>query len=93
MSHAAKSSAIPAVRVEPVLRQHLEAVLAEGETVSAFVESAVREQIRLRQQQAEFVARGLAAVAVVKAGGPSVPVAAALAKLQARVDKARQPRR
>jgi hypothetical protein len=88
-----KSSAIPAVRVEPALREELQAVLVEGETVSAFVEAAVRAQIRVRQEQSEFVNRGLAAIAGVKAGGRGVPAADALSKLQARLDKARRGRR
>ena len=51
-----KTSTIPSVRVEPELREQLERVLQEGETLSSFVESSVRETVRRRVEQAEFVA-------------------------------------
>lgn len=55
-----KSAVIPQVRVEPELRAELEASLHEGETLSEFVEAAVRDAARRRRTQAEFIARGLA---------------------------------
>ena len=56
-----KSAFIPQVRVEPQLRAELEASLREGETLSEFVETAVRDAAQRRRTQAEFIARGLAA--------------------------------
>jgi hypothetical protein len=56
-----KSAVIPQVRVEPQLRAELEASLRDGETLSEFVENAVRDAARRRRTQAEFIARGLAA--------------------------------
>ena len=56
-----KSAVIPQVRVEPEVRAELEAALNEGETLSEFVEAAVRDAARRRRTQAEFIARGLAA--------------------------------
>ncbi|NDB70640.1 MAG: prevent-host-death protein, partial [Methylocystaceae bacterium] len=35
-------------------------VLQEGETLSAFIETSVRESIERRRARAEFIARGLA---------------------------------
>ena len=55
-----KTAAIPAVRVPPELRQAAEELLADGETLSGFVEDAVRRNVEYRQAQAAFVARGLA---------------------------------
>ena len=55
-----KSAVIPQVRVEPQLRAELEASLREGETLSEFVEAAVRDAAKRRRTQAEFIARGLA---------------------------------
>ena len=54
-----KTAAIPSVRVEPGFRAEVEAVLADGETLSQFVEASVRASVERRRVQAEFVARGL----------------------------------
>lgn len=58
-----KTATLPSLRVEPTLRQAAESVLLEGETLTALIETAVRETIQRRQAQAEFIARGLAAAA------------------------------
>lgn len=63
-----KTATIPAVRVEPQLREQLESVLAEGESLSAFVETAIRDGVHKRRTQAEFIARGMASLARFKAG-------------------------
>ncbi|AXV14671.1 prevent-host-death protein [Neorhizobium sp. SOG26] len=55
-----KTATIPSLRVDPELRAAAESVLKEGETLSAFVESSLRQQVHVRQSQAEFIARGLA---------------------------------
>lgn len=54
-----KTATIPSVRVEPEFRAEVEAVLAEGETLSEFVEASVRAGVERRRVQDEFVARGL----------------------------------
>ena len=56
-----KSALIPQVRVEPELRAELEATLREGESLSEFVEAAVRDAAKRRRTEAEFIARGLVA--------------------------------
>lgn len=56
-----KTATLPSLRVEPELRQAAESVLGAGESLSGFVELAVRMQIRQRQTQQAFIARGLAA--------------------------------
>jgi uncharacterized protein (DUF1778 family) len=54
-----KSASLPQVRVDPILREQVEAAaLANGETISDFVESAVRRALDHRALQAEFFARG-----------------------------------
>lgn len=55
-----KTATLPSLRVEPELREAAEGVLKKGETLSAFVEEAVRKQVEYRQTQAEFIARGMA---------------------------------
>ena len=84
-----KTSTLPAVRVEPALREQLEQVLQEGETLSAFVEASVRDTVQRRLDQADFVARGLASIAKARQTGRYVGAQSVVSKLQKRLDKAR----
>jgi predicted transcriptional regulator len=88
-----KSASIPSIRVEPALREQVEAVLAEGESLSEFVETSVRDGLRRRQVQAEFVARGMASLAKARASGEYVEVADTLAKLDAMLVASRQAKK
>ncbi|MEN9479831.1 MAG: hypothetical protein RLZZ298_1226 [Pseudomonadota bacterium] len=54
-----KTATFPPLRTTPELRQAAEQILQEGETLSSFVEQAIRESIGRRQHQQEFIARGL----------------------------------
>lgn len=56
-----KTATLPSLRVEPGLRKAAEAVLHQGESLSGFMEQSLRDEVRRRRQQAEFLARGLAA--------------------------------
>jgi predicted transcriptional regulator len=85
-----KTSSIPAVRVEAELRDQLEQVLHEGESLSSFVEASVRESVRRRVEQAEFIARGLASLEAAKRSGRYIPADQVVAGLQERLDKARR---
>lgn len=85
-----KSASIPAVRVEPELRAQVEQVLHEGESLSAFVESAVRDAAKRRLEQSEFIARGLASLAEARRTGQYVSADVAVAKLQKQLDDARR---
>lgn len=55
-----KSATFPSLRVELELREAAESVLQEGETLSSFIETSVRETIARRRARQEFIARGLA---------------------------------
>jgi len=55
-----KTATIPSLRVDPALREAVESVLEHDETLSSFVESAIRDGIEKRRAQREFIARGLA---------------------------------
>lgn len=55
-----KTATIPSLRVEPELRHAVETTLYKNETLSNFIEQALREQVKRRQLQDEFVTRGLA---------------------------------
>jgi predicted transcriptional regulator len=54
-----KTASIPSLRVDPELRQDAESVLHQGETLSSFMEQALRASIQSRKAQQEFIARGL----------------------------------
>ena len=56
-----KTATMPPLRVDPELRQAAEAVLLENESLSAFMESALRAGVGRRRLQQDFLARGLAA--------------------------------
>lgn len=55
-----KTSTIPSLRVEPELRHAAESVLHDNESLSSFVLQSLRANIKRRQVQQEFIARGLA---------------------------------
>jgi hypothetical protein len=85
-----KTATLPPVRIAPQLRDDIEQALEEGETLTALVETAVRSEIVRRQEQAEFVRRGLAAIEQTEAAGDGVPAAAVIAKLEAKLAAARR---
>jgi predicted transcriptional regulator len=64
-----KTASLPSVRIEPELRQKAEDFLREGETLSAFVEQAVRDTIRSREIHQQFLDRGIAARDEARAAG------------------------
>lgn len=86
-----KTAAIPAVRVSPELREAAESVLQAGETLSGFVEDAVRRNVEFRTAQKAFIARGLASRAGARRSGRYVPAATLLGKLDRRLARARAP--
>ena len=55
-----KTATIPALRVEPQLREAAQSVLAEGETLSSFLEESLKANIERRQHHQAFIARGIA---------------------------------
>lgn len=55
-----KTASLPSLRVDPELRLQAESVLRDGESLSGLVEQSVRDVIRRRKMQQEFIARGLA---------------------------------
>lgn len=81
-----KTATIPALRVEPQLRDAVEDVLAEGETISNFVEEALRANVLRRQHQQAFIARGLASATIARQNQEYYSVESVLNELQAMLD-------
>jgi predicted transcriptional regulator len=88
-----KTATIPSLRVDPELRQAAEALLKEGETLSGFVEEAIRRNVEYRHAQQAFIERGLAARQAAREGGEYVAATAVLDKLTKRMQQARKIRR
>lgn len=87
-----KTATLPSLRVEPALRQAAEEVLQKGESLSGFVETAVRAQVRQRQEQAAFIVRGLASRDRARGSGGYIRSNDALVRLESRLRKARRTR-
>lgn len=88
-----KSASLPSIRVEPELRTAVESVLQEGESLSEFVESSVRQALQQRALQTEFVRRGLASLAAARRSGDLAEADAVLGKLEDRLAAARARRK
>ncbi len=85
-----KTATLPSLRVSPELREAAENVLREGETLSAFLESALRAQIEHRQMQEAFIARGLASRDHARQTGHYLSAAESLQRLDAQLEKAKR---
>lgn len=83
-----KTATIPPLRVEPELREAAEQALLEGESLSGFVEDSLRENIRRRNFQQEFVARGLRARNEARASGDYATKDEVMASLRSILAKA-----
>lgn len=84
-----KTSTIPSIRVEPELRDQAEQVLREGESLSAFVEASVRENVQRRLDQAAFIQRGMASLDAARRGGGYVSADTVIKGLEQRLAAAR----
>ena len=84
-----KTATIPSVRVDPEFRAEVESVLAEGESLSEFIEASVRASVERRRIQAEFIARGLRARDEARRTDDYVDAADVVGGLQRKLDAAR----
>jgi hypothetical protein len=84
-----KTASIPSVRVEAKFRAEVEAVLAEGESLSEFVEASVRASVERRRTQSEFIARGLRSRDEARRTQQYVDADTVIDSLQRKLDSAR----
>ncbi|WP_269506886.1 YlcI/YnfO family protein [Burkholderia sp. IMCC1007] len=84
-----KTTAMSTLSVDRKLLEAAETVLAENETLSAFVESTLRDAIARRRLRREFVARGLASAREARRTGEYVDAAEVQAKLETMLKAAR----
>jgi len=80
-----KTATIPPIRVAPAFRGEIESVLEQGESLSEFVENAVRQSVLKRQNQTEFVRRGIAAIEETQRLGNGIAADDVLAQLDAKL--------
>ena len=85
-----KTATIPPIRVAPEFRLEVEGVLEQGESLSEFVENAVRQTVLKRKNQAEFLRRGITAIAETKCTGGGIPAQVVVANLEAKLAAARR---
>ena len=83
-----KTATIPSLRVDPELRHAAESVLQKGESLSSFVEQSLRANIKRRQLQQEFIARGLAARDEARRTGEYFPAEDILGELDSMLSAA-----
>ncbi|KAF1072636.1 YlcI/YnfO family protein [Variovorax sp.] len=88
-----KTATIPSLRVEPEFRNEVEQVLGEGESLSQFVESAIRARVQQRKDQAEFVVRGLASLASARRSDAYVDAGEVVDRLKTKLEVARKRQR
>jgi Arc/MetJ-type ribon-helix-helix transcriptional regulator len=84
------TAVVTQVRVEPELRAELDAVLTEDETLSDFVETAVRRAVEHRRVQTAFHARGQAAFEHHQRTGIAQNAKDVFDSLQAKLDARRK---
>ena len=83
-----KTATIPALRVEPALREAAQSVLAADETLSSFVEESLRANIERRKYRQDFIARGLASRDEAKRTGEYYSAESVLGELADMLKKA-----
>ena len=84
-----KTTTIPPLRVPPALRREAEAVLVQGETLSAFMLEALQKNITQRHDQKAFITRGLASAAKARRTGRYVNAETVLQDLSTRLARAK----
>ena len=78
-----KTASLPPLRVEPALRKAVERLLTPGETLSSFLEQALRQAVEQRLADAEFAQKALASRAAAEATGVYHSAASVLRDLKA----------
>lgn len=85
-----KTATLPSIRVEPEFRHTVESLLHNAETLTEFVENAVRETVMRRSNQAEFLARGMASLQAAAKENDYVDADDVMAKLRQRLAVAKR---
>ena len=84
-----KTATLPAVRVSPEVRELIESVLHEGESLSMFIEETVKKQAQWRKEDEAFYARAAKASQALRDGGKFYTAEESIARLRSQVERAR----
>jgi len=84
-----KTKTLPPLRVTPRLRREAESVLADGETLSAFIFDSVARNVHARRAQQSFIARGIASGERARKSGRYISSDAVMRKITRRLAAAR----
>ncbi|WP_298928361.1 YlcI/YnfO family protein [uncultured Ramlibacter sp.] len=85
-----KTATLPALRVNPKLRDAAERALLPGETLSKLMEAALESHIDQRAAQQEFIARGLHFAQEARAQGQYISAATVVAKMEKKLAAAQR---
>ncbi|MEQ8447598.1 MAG: YlcI/YnfO family protein [Pelagibacterium sp.] len=85
-----KTSTLPSLRVDPELRKAAEDILDDGQTLSSFIEEAVRHEVQRRKIRRDFLKKALAAEAEAEATGTYYSAEQVLEELREIIDKAEE---
>lgn len=84
-----KTATLPPVRVLPEFRAEIQSLLGEGETLSEFLETSVRDSVQRRRNQQEFIRRGITSLDNAKAADTYVDADALVSRLERKLADAR----
>ena len=85
-----KTATLPALRVDPKLRDAAERALRPDETLSRLMETALESYIAQREAEDDFLARGLHSAQEARAQNQYVSAAAVVAKLEKKLAAAKK---
>jgi hypothetical protein len=85
-----RSATLPPIRVAPETKASLEAVLREGESLTQFIENAVRREAEFRAEQNAAIARAKKALRGADKGAGLMTAEDFLAGMKQRADAAQQ---
>ena len=87
-----KTASLPAVRIAPEMRERAQSQLRDNETLSAFVEEAVRLNVLRREADREFLERGMTSLLRAQETGDYHSAAKVLTELRGDLAAARRRR-
>jgi predicted transcriptional regulator len=85
-----KTATLPALRVDPKLREAAERALRPDETLSRLMETALETYIAQREAEDDFIARGLRSARQAREHDRYVSAAAVLGKLEKKLATAKK---
>jgi hypothetical protein len=84
-----KTALLPSICVETELITEIESLLSDGESLSDFVETAVRTAVLRKRNQAAFIARGRRSLENARRTDDYIEADAVVRKLQTKLDAAK----